>query len=357
MISRVFMKKTIHFLTILIIYAVTCVPLFGNTLRKSSKIVKVNGTVITYGQLKKKVDEANKLATLTGKKYTEKEMLQSMINDQLLYNVLKNEKMLVSEKDIKETLEAEKNKFTRVMMLENESYQFKQADFEKYIQDTGKISYDDYIDRMKFKASIQKYIFTLAESKLEQIDNRVYSEELLIKVRHQILLAYTTPEHILLKHVFAKDRKTIDKAYKDLEGGKTFEVVCKRYSEDQDSVNKKDPVTGRLERGYLGRVPHTKEGFDVLKRELKIDDSAIRKIFKLEEKKYSAVIESPFGFHIFFIKERVEENVPQYEDMKDELIQYVRMAEKDTLLKNTYEALLKKIRDEADIKYYEEDFK
>lgn len=125
----------------------------------------------------------------------------------------------------------------------------------------------------------------------------------------------------------AEARKRIEDIQKKLKSGQDFAVLAKRYSEDPISKDRGGDL-GFIAKGDLG-LPEI--------------DAAV---FKMQEGQITPIIETEIGFHIVKLVEKKAPTRLHYDDVKDDLENY--LAQKNYQQK--LEKYIKSLRAKADIK-------
>lgn len=99
-------------------------------------------------------------------------------------------------------------------------------------------------------------------------------------------------------------RRKIEKARDEIRGGKDFSEAAREYSEDNAASFGGD--IGYRERGFMP------EAFDAV-------------AFSIEKNRLSDVIETPFGYHILEVLDRIPAGIPGYGELRDFFEKYLRM--------------------------------
>lgn len=350
-------------------------PVFSQTIIKGSdRIVKINKTVITRDELEKTYNEINKLAPLYGKSFTKKEVLQTMIDEVLLRNEIKTKGLIVDENQVKQEINKIKYQYTQLMSQQNPNFQYSEEGFKAYLMKEGNITYEKFEEKIKEKVLVNQYLFKKAEAKLRAVDQKVYTDSELRKFRNDNLSQFVQPDSVEVKHIFLRTvlgdgktpipatekeivRKRITDILARLKKGENFDQLCELNSEDIESRDRVNPKTGKLDRGYLGVMPVTGEYAEQLKEIYGFSQKNLEDLFNLGTGKYSDIIESRVGFHIFYIVAKIPERIIPYEEAKSQIVEYFKLREKEKIFVEEYQNLIKELREKAEITYYVDEFK
>ncbi len=121
------------------------------------------------------------------------------------------------------------------------------------------------------------------------------------------------PETVKLYHVFVSDRFKARKALTLLRSGASLDEVVREYSESEDAKN----------HGFMGVFTKGE-----LPREVE------RVVFSIPIKRYSGIISTKRGYHIFYVASKLKPGIAPLEDVKVEI--------KDNLTNKKFEELYRK---------------
>lgn len=362
-------------LVIFLILFFSTLYLFSQTIIKGSdRIVKVNKTVITRSELEKTYNEINKLAPIYGKSFTKKEVLQTMIDEVLLRNEIKTKSLIVDQNQVNQEITRIKYQYSQLMSQQNPNFQYNEEEFKAYLLKEGNITYENFEEKIKEKVLVNQYIFKRAEAKLRSVEQKVFTDTELRKFRNDNLSQFVQPDSVEIKHIFlrtvlgdgktplpANEKEIVKKRITDilsrLKKGEDFDQLCELNSEDIESRDRINPKTNKLDRGYLGVMPVTGEYAEQLKEIYGFSQKNLEDLFNLGQGKYSDIIESRVGYHIFYIVNKIPERIIPYEEAKPQIIEYFKLKEKEKIFMEEYQKLNKELREKAEITYYTEEFK
>lgn len=120
----------------------------------------------------------------------------------------------------------------------------------------------------------------------------------------------------------AEAKKIISEALRELESGKEFSEVARKYS----SCPSKGGSLGWFPRGQM-----VQEFEDV--------------VFEQQVGTYSHIFLSPFGYHIALVEDREEDNVPEFAEIKERLFSQIKIANAQKKMK----AFIDELRSKAEI--------
>ena len=348
---------------------------YGQTIIKGNdRVVKVNKTVITVNELEKTYSEVSKLSSVYGKQFTKKEVLQTMIDEELLKTEVKTKSIVLDENQVKQEIDSVKYQYSQLMLSQNPNFAFNENEFRAYIEKEGNMTYTKFEDKIKDKVLVKQHIMKRIEKKLMDIDQKQFPDSELRKFRNDNLSQFVQPDSVEVKHIFLRTvladgktslpknekdivKKRIDDILRRIKAGADFNQLCELNSEDIESRDRVNPKTNKIDRGYLGVMPVSGEAAEMVKEQFGFSQDVLDKLFSLGKGKYSDVIESRVGYHIFAITEKVSERIIPYEEAKDQIVQYMKIRDKEKLFMDEYKALIDELRKKAEIVYYREEYK
>jgi len=237
---------------------------------------------------------------------------------------------------------------------------------EKYASENGISVLDSEVE--KELQSIKDSFETEAEFSNYIKDNNIYEDFLKIWLKNQILgskiyekitkditlneeeakkyyeenmeAVFKNPEQVKVSHILVRygendtDQKTkedalekIKAAQQELQDGESFENVAKRFSEDENTN-----VNGG-ELGYFAKGQLMKE----------FEEAA----FKLSVGEVSDIVETSYGFHIIKVTDKTEESITPYDEVKDQIIDFLTK----NLKSEKWQEFIIELKDKAEISY------
>ncbi len=145
---------------------------------------------------------------------------------------------------------------------------------------------------------IKRQLLVTELIKREIVDKVQVSDEEIEKEYTSNPSLYTEPEQVKAKHIMTSTKEKADEVLQELQSGRPFEEVAKEKSESPDAQQ-------GGEMGYL------KKG--------DLDPNLEKVLFDLAPGKFSDVVETSYGFHIFLVEEHLKPRLKEVEEVKDEI--------------------------------------
>ncbi|MCS7230564.1 MAG: peptidylprolyl isomerase [Elusimicrobiota bacterium] len=327
-----------------------------NTSVVEKVIVKVNNENIMKSEYEKLLNVTlEQLKQLSAKELSEKEIkeikqkvLDQLIADKLLLQEAKKRNIKVTKREIEEGIKTVKSRFPSDLMfyqeLKKENLTEKQ--FEKKIEE--QIMVLKLIDE-----EIKKNLKEPTEAEAKEIFNKVIKiiekkedvklpeeEKNELKLLAQLVERYFS-EQVRVRHILIRVEPDFSKEKKEealkrareikskIDKGEDFATLAQKYSEDPGSKDRGGDL------GFIARGDTVAEFEKV--------------VFSLKEGQVSDVFETKFGYHIAKVIEYRAKRKPDFEQIKEDLLQYVarRNAEK------YYEQFVEQLKSKAKIQYFE----
>jgi peptidyl-prolyl cis-trans isomerase C len=285
------------------------------------KLAVVNGVVITKVDFDRKLHQVKQHMLRRGQEISDDrlaeiktDVLETMINEELLFQESRNKGITVEPEAIATDLKRIKKGFAT------------DADFKKLIAESG-------LTEAELQSDIERgHVIN------KLIDNQIAA--LIVIPDQEIRTFYDThpnsfkkseqvrASHILIKidskaEPSVKDEKKakLQKIQKRLKGGEDFAVLAKEFSECPSNIKGGDL-------GYFGRGKMVKP----------FEDAA----FALKTGEVSDIVETRFGYHLIKVVDKKPESVVGYEEIKDNIGQYLKKEKTGKELKGYIEELRKK---------------
>ncbi|UOD34140.1 peptidylprolyl isomerase [Deferribacteraceae bacterium V6Fe1] len=243
-----------------------------------------------------------------------KSILENLIKRELLYMSAQNNVKGNIKKSIDEEYEKIKKNFKN------------EQDFQKYLNDRG-------LTEKEIKDNIGKNII-LQDFVKSQSEKVKVSDKEMKEFYEQNKAQFKQQEQVRASHIIIltndKDEKkaeeTINKIYKEIQGGLDFAEAAKKYSEDGSAQQGGDL-------GYFTRGKMVQEFEDVA--------------FKMNKDEISKPFKSRFGYHILKVTDKKPEKQLTYEEVKDD-VKNIIVSEKT---KKLLDDIIEKNRLSAKIEY------
>ena len=291
------------------------------------KIAVVNGKIIPKSDFDRKMVMVNEQFSQTGKTPSsaelseiKKNVLESLINLELLYQESKKEGIQVDEKILNERYENWKKQIPNQEALN---------EFLKKLN----LSETGIKDKFKAGLAVQQFV----EKKFGQ--KALVSEQETKAFYDSNPNFFKIPEQVCASHILIKvdpkadaaqkaaARKKIDDIQRQLKNGENFSELAKKVSDCPS--NTKGGDLGCFSRGQMVRP---------------FEDVA----FSLKPGEVSGIVETDFGFHIIKVMDKKPETTMAYEQVKDRL---AAMLKKDKVEKEI-PLYLDKLKKDAKIERY-----
>jgi parvulin-like peptidyl-prolyl isomerase len=122
---------------------------------------------------------------------------------------------------------------------------------------------------------------------------------------------FQRPERVKLRQILTEDRRTADKAFRELSGGADFAALARQISRDPSAASG----------GYQGELSRAD-----------LPPAFVDLIFSLKPGEVSRVVPADYGFHIFQVTERLPAEVAPLEQVRSEVVERLRQESADRRL-------------------------
>jgi peptidyl-prolyl cis-trans isomerase C len=266
------------------------------------KAAIVNGAVITKEELDGEVFLVQRTVLGTGKPLTcsllaaiQKEVLDSLIRREILFQESRKAGTKVDPKEIDKEIDGLKKKFLSEAEYRNELNRKNISEDKLRVQLERGLSIQRYVDRQFVK-----------KVKIADADVMAYYESHLSLLKQPLQVRVS---HILIQSDSKWDasrkqeaRRKADQILRELKRGKDFAAVAREQSDGPTRTN-----GGEL--GYIKMGQLEKQLEDV--------------VFSLKAGDISDVVETVYGFHLFKVVDRKAESIEAYDNVKDQIRQYL----------------------------------
>lgn len=320
-------------------------------------IVKVNNENIMKSEYEKLLNATlEQLKQLSNRELTDEEfkqvkkkVLDQLIADKLLLQEAKRRNIKVTKREIEEGIKTVKARFPSDLMFQQElkKENLTEKQFEKRIEE--QIMVLKLIDE-----EIKKNLKEPTESEAREVFNKVIKiinkkdkdmklsddEKNELNILAQLVERYFN-EQVRVRHILIRVEPDAPKQKKEealkkikeiksrLEKGEDFANLAQKYSEDPGSKDKGGDL------GFIARGD-TLEEFEKV-------------VFSLKEGQVSDIFQTKFGYHIAKVIEYRAKREPEFEQIKDDLLQYV--AKKNA--EKYYEQFVEQLKNKSKIQYLE----
>jgi peptidyl-prolyl cis-trans isomerase C len=285
-------------------FTVVTSPSFAEETKDSKGIVAVvNGDEITRADfdremaiVQRQLLRMRKPQSALNLSEIKKEVLESLINKQLLYQESRKKDIRISEAELNKQMQKVKERFPD------------EKTFKELLQKEG-LSLNDLKSQIKRDLVLQRFIDT------QFVKNITVSDQEMKAYYEGNLNMFKKSEQVQASHILikvdpeakeadkAKARATLEKIQKKLKTGGDFAALAGESSECPSKAKGGDL-------GYFGRGQMVKPFEDVA--------------FSLKKGEVSDIVETGFGYHLIKVTDKKPETIIAYTDVKEKLTQYLK---------------------------------
>lgn len=284
--------KKIMLLAFLILFFSVC---SGYSL-EDKVVAVVNDEVITKAELDMYINILKMQIREEGwQKYemTERKALENLIENKLIVQEAKNNKIEVEERSVKSRLAKTRSGFSSM------------GEFSDFLAKQG-LSLSELEERIREEILAEKLIAM-------QIRNKILiSPSEVTDYYQKHIKDFYSPERARVESIFVNNEGLMKEIYNKLEGGADFNQLQNQYS--------KRANLGWVDRGQLRN---------------EIEDA----IFSLEIDKFSKPVETTEGYYIFLVREKLSPSEKKLTDVQSEIYNIIWRNKFDTRLKEFIEQL------------------
>jgi len=339
--------------------AISAMLLTGCTFGHKDVIVKVNGQDITQAQFDKTFDKA-----MGHSMFAQMGIDVKKDKSSFLYLMMKDK--AVNELIVKTLIDEEMTKRHIVATREDVDKEIKsiidkvgsKEKFTEILKQNG-ISSSQFKKDMQEEVKMKKLVNTISNVQISDADARKFYKENIAKfkyadkVRASHILISANPEEI-------KEKLSSDPANKGLS-----------KSEIQTMVDKELAVKLEKAKKVLAEVKKDPASFEKVARETSEDPTSAKKggdlgfftkqemvepfskaAFAQKPNTISDIVQSPYGYHIILVKDRMKAGQEPFEKVKGEITMYMESQAQVKVLENLVESLKK----QAKIEYVNPDY-
>ena len=286
-------------------------------------VAVVNGTVIPRAEFDRGMARAYQQIARTGRSLNasqlpevKKDVIESLINQELLYQESQNKSIKIEDKEIDQQMDALKKQFPSEKEYNAALAKMNLSEAEIKSQITKGLAIQQFIDT-KF---VQKIIVSDDETKAHYNNNLdLFKQPEQVRAMH--ILIMVAPQ--ATEEQKAAARKKLKEVQKKLGKGEDFETLAKEYSEGPSGAKGGD--LGYFSRGQM--VPPFEEA-----------------AFALKPGEVSDIVETRFGIHLIKVVDKKPASTRSYEEVKDNLKQYMKQQKVQEQVKLYLEKLKKKAK-------------
>jgi parvulin-like peptidyl-prolyl isomerase len=293
--------------------------------QKEEKVAVVNGTPIEKGEFDGEVFLIQKTVLGLGKPLSceqvsliRREVLESMIRRELLYQAARKSGIKPDENAINKDINSLKQQFSGETEYKNE------------LSRRG-INEEVLRARMIRNSLVQKYVDKEFTGKVNVTDKEIQD------YYQKNIDLFKQPFQMQVSQIFIQsDPKGGDSRKKELRG--KAEKILKNLKDDQDFAD--------LAREYSDGPTKNKGGDLGYLRKGQLEKQFESKIFALKKGEITDVIETEYGFHIFKVTDIKPETMLAYENVKEKVKKFLV----DEKIKQEADNYARKLREKTDVK-------
>jgi peptidyl-prolyl cis-trans isomerase C len=283
----------------------------------SQAVAVVNGTPIEQSLFETTLAQSQQQAAQQGQSVSQEQVLESLIEEELLYQASIEQDVDVADEDVAGQFEQTKSNF--------------QSDeqFETALSQAG-LTPDELRNQIRRSLAINQLItqeigqdFSVTEEESREFyDNnpQFFEQGEQIEARHILL----STQGVEGDDAVAEKREKAEELKQELEDGADFAELARQESEGPSAS--RGGSLGTFGRGQM--VPGFEEA-----------------AFNLEEGEISDVVETQFGFHIIQVTNKIESGTTPYADAQAQINQFLTQQKRNEAIQN----YIAELKEDADI--------
>lgn len=230
-------------------------------------VARINDEIITLTELKKAYRELKSALPKGERMPSKRELLERMIENRLLLQEAKRQRIKVSQGEVQENIERVKSTF------------LSEKAFELALEKEG-VKIEDLKKRYEEELMIKKLIDREVKPEIEvsKKEIREYYERNKRRFREE--------ERVKIRHILFEDYSQAEKALKRIKSGIDFKTVAKRAylgSFKRGQLDRKiEEVAFSLEKGEISSIIKTGAGYHIVKLEKK-EEARLKKLSEVKE--------------------------------------------------------------------------
>lgn len=296
------LKKFLIFLAVIVIVYMSSPALPDDSKDMGGKVAAVNGSVITKEDFNREIIRVNRRLASAGRPANKeqlpelkKDVLETLINRELLYQESQKSKIMVEETVVNEQLKMVKKDFPS-----DDAFKTAMAKMD--------LSEEDIKTQIRKGMTIERFIDERFGMKIQVSDSEM--KDYYDSRSH----FFKNPEQVRASHILVKAEANATEAQKKAAGKKIKEIQLKlKNGDDFAEVAKADSEGPSAGKG--GDLGYFRRGQMVKPFE--------EKAFSMNPRQVSDPVETKFGYHLILVTDKKPESTIPYEDVKDKLKQYM----------------------------------
>lgn len=331
--------------------AISTMLLTGCTFNNSDAIVRVNGKNITQAQFDKSFDKQANNSML-------KQMGIDIKKDPNGFLYLMTKDKVVNELIVKTLIDQEMEKRNIKVRKEDTDKELKaiidkvgsKEKFNEILKQNG-ITADQFKKDLTEEVKMKKLVMTISSVKVSEADAKKFYNQNLSKfkypdkVRASHILISANPEEIRQKLASDPANKALSPA--EIQAKVDQELATKLVQAKKILAEvKKDPATfEKIARDSSEDPTSAKKGGDLgfFARQEMVEPFA-KVAFAQKPNTISEIVQSPYGYHIILVKDRMKAGQEPFEKVKGEIVMYMENQANVKVLENLIESLKKQAK-------------
>jgi len=293
--------------------------------QKEEKVAVVNGAQIEKGEFDGEVFLIQKTVLGLGKPLSceqvssiRREVLESMIRRELLYQGARKSGIKSDENAIKRDINSLKQQFSGETEYKNE------------LSRRG-INEEVLRARMVRNSLVQKYVDKEFTGKVNVTDKEIHD------YYQKNIDFFKQPFQMRISHIFIQsDAKSSDSRKKELRG--KAEKILKNLKDDQDFADLAREYSDGPTKNNGGDLGYLRKG--------QLEKQFESKVLALKKGEITDIIETEYGFHIFKVTDIKPETILAYENVKEKVKKFLV----DEKTKQEADEYARKLREKSDVK-------
>ena len=293
--------------------------------QKEEKVAVVNGAPIEKGEFDGEVFLIQKTVLGMGKPLSceqvssiSREVLESMIRRELLYQTARKSGIKSDENAINKDINSLKQQFSGETEYKNELS--RRGIIEEVLR-----------ARMVRNSLVQKYVDKEFTGKVNVTDKEIQD------YYQKNIDLFKQPFQMRISHIFIQsDAKSSDSRKKELRG--KAEKILKNLKDDQDFADLAREYSDGPTKNNGGDLGYLRKG--------QLEKQFESKVLALKKGEITDIIETEYGFHIFKVTDIKPETILAYENVKEKVKKFLV----DEKTKKEADEYARKLREKSDVK-------
>lgn len=331
--------------------AVSALLLTGCAFNQKDTIIKVNGQSITQSQFDEMLNEA-----LGNSMFAQMGIDVKKDKNSFLYLMMKDK--VVNELIVKSLINQEMDKRKIKVTKEDENQELKsiidkvgsKEKFDEILKQNG-ISSDKFKKDLKDEVKMKKLVNSLSKVTVSDAEAKKFYKENISKfkypdkVRASHILISANPEEIKGKITSDPANKGLSKEEIQAKINEELAVQLEKAKKVLAEVKKNPGEFAKLAKDNSDDTASAKKGGDLgffTKQEM-VEPFA-KVAFKQKPNTISDLVQSPYGYHIIMVTDRMKAGQEPFAKVKDEVVAYLENQAQVKILENLIESLKKQAK-------------